>query len=317
MCIARVYFGKESIPLERNMASDIDRIEYDIWDDGKSEEMRLDHIGKYKSTVGHILAKHCSDIKDQSEDIIYNVSATSKKKLKDLIVKHNNEIFSFMMCPDKVPKSLGVAETIFKRYGVETPLIKGTHPKLFLKDLNLDNSIEPIIDEFDEKLKKMKGNNGLADFMKQMQWMYFQYKHIGEEVLRLETTLYEKIERLDKLHEKIPLITQLDTNDALPELIQSFTKYAQRIYEASHFEENYKDLVLAYKKWNICRQVVSVQGVIHHTTEPQCTICLIEPISSAIVPCGHTFCSSCSKKQNTMCYICRGQIRERIKLYMT
>jgi len=37
----------------------------------------------------------------------------------------------------------------------------------------------------------------------------------------------------------------------------------------------------------------------------------------AIVPCGHTFCGGCAKKQNTNCYICRGQIRERIKLYFT
>jgi hypothetical protein len=73
-----------------------------------------------------------------------------------------------------------------------------------------------------------------------------------------------------------------------------------------------------YKKWNICRQIISLQNSIKEkNNEPQCAICLSEPISYTIVPCGHTFCSVCSKKQNTTCYICRGIIRERVKLFFT
>ncbi|NBP57196.1 hypothetical protein EBU71_11820, partial [bacterium] len=107
-------------------------------------------------------------------------------------------------------------------------------------------------------------------------------------------------------------------NEVLPELIDSFSKYATKIYESSQFEENYKELVEAYKKWNICRQIISNQLLLKsEKSEPQCSICLLEPVSSVIVPCGHTFCTNCSKKQNTTCFICRGKIRERVKLYFT
>jgi hypothetical protein len=272
--------------------------------------------GKYKSTITNILSKHCTEVKLSSEELSQSLAHLSKKKLKELITKHNNDLFSFMGDSERA-STLGVAETIFRRYGYDIPMIKGNDRHAMLKDLNLDASINNVVAEFDEGLKKIKGENALDDFMKQIRWIFQQYKQIGEEVLRLETTLFQKIDLLDKLHNRIPMITSLTTNDALPELIDSFSKYADSIYRSAKFEENYIELVEAYKKWNICRQIIAIQNIMRNDfTEPQCSICLTESISSAMVPCGHTFCGTCSRKQNTTCYICRGPIRERVKLFI-
>jgi hypothetical protein len=274
--------------------------------------------GKYKSTVSNILSKHCSEVKNASDEIVQPVISVSKKKLKELITKHNNELFSFLSRPDKTPQMIGLAETIFRRYGHEVPTIRGNNTSAILKDLNLDVSMCKVTEEFDEGLKKLRGEGGLDDFLRKVRWMFNQYRTIGEEVLRLETTLFQKIDMLDKLNSRMPMLTSLANNDVLPELIDSFTKYADSIYSTTKIEDNYKDLVEAYKKWNICRQIISMHfNFKSETQEPQCAICLTEPVSNAIVPCGHTFCSGCIKKQNTTCYICRGTIRERIKLYFT
>ena len=272
--------------------------------------------GKYNATVTHILSKHCMEIKLSSENLTQSLVLASKKKLKELVAKHNNELFMFM--GDSEQSSVfGIAETIFRKYGYDNPTFKGNDRLAMLKDLNLDVSMDQTVAEFNENLNKIKGENALDDFMKQLQWVFNQYKQIGEEVLRLEILLYKKMDLLDKLHSRIPTITGLAMNDALPELIDSFTKYANTIYKSSHFEDAYKELIEQYKKWNICRQIISAQNMVRKDfTEPQCSICLTEPISNAMVPCGHTFCSTCSKKQNTTCYICRGQIRERIRLFI-
>lgn len=284
-------------------------------------EFTLENIsipGKYKSTVSNIFSKHCNEIKTVSDEMVQPLSHISKKKLRELISKHNNEIFAFMSKPDKTPHIIGIAETIFRRYGHDIPSIKGSSTHSILRDLNLDISLNEVVSEFDDNLKKIRTENGLEDFLKQTRWIFNQYKNIGEEVLRLETTLFQKIELLDKLNNRLPMITSLQNNEALPELIDSFSKYAEVIFQNSKFEENYKELVEAYKKWNICRQIISVQSMFKtDVNEPQCAICLIEPVSMAIVPCGHTFCMNCAKKQNTTCYICRGNIRERTKLYFT
>jgi len=292
-------------------------IEYDnLLDDSESVSKSKNTIesgSKYKTSITNLLSKHCMDVKLSSEDIVHSLTAVSKKKLKELITYHNNKLFSFTANSEK-KNTIRAAETIFKRFGQEPDI----NSKISLiKDLNLDTSLDSAIADFDEGLRKIKGT-GLSDFIKQIRWMFVQYKNIGEEVLRLETVLFQKIELLDKLDHKIQLITSLGTNDALPELVDSFTKYADKIYHSSHFEDTYRDLIEGYKKWNICRHIVSLQHMMKdEKSDPYCTICLLEPITYTIVPCGHTFCSTCSKKQNTTCYICRGQIRERVKLYFT
>jgi len=286
------------------------------WEEDNIPEITLDNTlpGKFKTTVTNIISKQCCEIKTISDDIIQPINI-SKKKLKDLITKHNNEIFSFMTLPDKTPHILGIAETIFRRFGQNVPSIHNTQN--LLRDLNLNSSMDKTVSEFDDNLKKIKGENGIEDYVKQTRWIFNQYKNIGEEIVRQETVLYQKLDILDKLNNRMPLISSLTNNEVLPELIDVFTKYVDSIYKPCKIEDNYLDLVELYKKWNICRQIVSLQYNIKNTNDPQCSICLTEPVSYTIVPCGHTFCSNCSKKQNTNCYICRGNIRERVKLYFT
>jgi len=49
--------------------------------------------------------------------------------------------------------------------------------------------------------------------------------------------------------------------------------------------------------------------------EPLCSVCLCESVGYAFVPCGHTFCMTCIKRQSISCGICRTNIRDRVKLY--
>jgi hypothetical protein len=274
--------------------------------------------GKIKSTITTIFSKHGMEIKTASENVTQILIHNSKKKLKDLIFKHNNELFTFMMHPEKLPSILHVAEAIFRKYGQDASTIKGHTTQQLLKDLNLNMTLEPIIAYFDEGLSNLKGEGTLQDFMKQLRWIMHQYRNIGEEVLRLETLLFQKIETLDKLQHRVPLIHGLAENDALPELISAFSNYATHVYTSCHFEETYQQLVEEYKKWNICRQLVTMPTMMSQMkTEPHCSICLLETISYAMVPCGHTYCGNCSKKQNTTCFMCRTQIRERVKLFFT
>ena len=289
-------------------------------DEDSIPELSLDSstTGKFKTSVTNILSKHCSEVKNASDDIVQSAIGASKKKLKDLAQKHNNELFSFMARPDRTPSVLGIAESIFRKYNHDIPSIRGNHANTVIRDLNLDASLSEAVAEFDDGLKMQKAgeDTSLQTFMKQLRWMFQQYKQIGEEILRQETVLYQKLDHLDKLNQRIPVITNLIPNDALPEVIHAFSNYAESVYQTTKIEDDYKSLVESYKKWNICRQIVSFQTILKNEThEPQCSICLVEPVSFVIVPCGHTFCSTCSKKQNTTCYICRGAIKERVKLY--
>lgn len=281
-------------------------------------EISIGNQTRYRSTVTNILSKHCTEVKLLSEEAVSTTSHLSKKKLKELIAKHNNELFSFMAQPDRPQQVLDRAEEILRKYEREQLASLRMQQKDPLADLNLNRSLDQAYQELDEGVRKLKGDGSLEDIQQQIRWLLNQYRTIGEEVLRLETILFQKMDMLDKLNQRLPLITTLADSPALTELIDSFTKYAKTIYDSSQFEETYINLVEQYKKWSICRQMLTVHQMMRQdAADPQCSICLLEPVACALVPCGHTFCGSCTKKQNTSCYICRSAIRERIRLYFT
>ena len=63
--------------------------------------------------------------------------------------------------------------------------------------------------------------------------------------------------------------------------------------------------------------MATVRQMINVSTEPMCSICFQDVVSLVSIPCGHTFCASCGGKQLNSCYICRVQVRERVKIYFS
>jgi hypothetical protein len=52
--------------------------------------------------------------------------------------------------------------------------------------------------------------------------------------------------------------------------------------------------------------------------ESMCSICQTDSITHCIIPCGHTYCNKCTECvfANKKCYICRKQIKDKIKIYV-
>ena len=226
---------------------------------GHAGNAAAEDSGKYKTTVTNILAKHCAEIRSQCDEVVPPLIAFSKKKLKDLIHKHDTEIFSFLVHPDRLPHLLGSAESIFRKYGQEVPTIKGVPTNQILRELHVDASLDSTLQTMEHHLSSQQASGTLATLLKQLRWLFQEYKNTGEEVLRLETTLFQKMEMLDKIHQRLPSIMNLTETKSLPSLIDAFSVYAKEAFQGAHFEENYTQLVEEYKKWNVCRQIISAQ----------------------------------------------------------
>jgi hypothetical protein len=48
-----------------------------------------------------------------------------------------------------------------------------------------------------------------------------------------------------------------------------------------------------------------------------CAICLQNEVTCFTIPCGHTYCNTCSKRINNMCFICRQPSYKINQLYYT
>lgn len=273
--------------------------------------------GPYFSAIQNIFSRQCAEIRTLEGSPITPIQNISRKRLKELVAKLNNDLFKFLQRPDRTPHPNGIAEAIFRRYGHDIPSLQRNIQPIS-RDLNVDVSMNAIMQELDQQIQK-NGGTTVANLSSQLKWIFTQYKNIGEEILRHEAILAQKVEILDKLQQRLPMISSLTTNDELPQLLDSFSRYLEKAFQESKFEETYKTLIELYKKWSYMREIIALQQTVSDTnvSDPLCSICLTEGVSHVIVPCGHTFCTSCSRKMNMTCYVCRGSIREKIKLFFS
>lgn len=291
-------------------------------DDDRPLEFSLDAQagpGAYSSALQNIFGRHCAEIRTQTDATIAPLHQVSRKKLREIVSKQNNQLFSFLQRPDRTPHTNGIAEAIFRRYGHDIPSLHRGASQPISRELNLDVSMNSVTTDIETQLQRVtpQGQPLFNTLTIQLKWLFTQYKNLGEEILRLESILSQKIDTLDKLQQRTPVISSLTNNDALPELLESFGKYMEKAFQESKIEDTYKQLAETYKKWNVIREIISLQLATTDTSssEPMCSICLTESVGFAVVPCGHTFCTTCSRKMNMNCYLCRGVIREKLKLY--
>jgi len=269
----------------------------------------------YTSSLQTIFSRHAADIRHSSGPILEPLHQISKRRIRDMMVRQNNELFAFMQHPERSPSSLGIAETIFRKYSQEVPT-RGF--QAISRELRLDVSMNPVVEAIEASLRIPSGEGTLGTLAQQLKQIVVMYRQAGEEVVRLEALLAQKTDMLDKLQQRMPLFTTLATNEALAPLLESFQTYMKEVFVSAKFEEVYLDLVESYKKWYLLREFVSIQQpTTTAATDPLCGICITEPITHAVIPCGHTFCTTCIRRMTMTCYLCRGSVRERIKLFLS
>jgi hypothetical protein len=274
--------------------------------------------GHYTTPVNSIFNRHTTDIRTNLIDFNPMVQQ-SRKNLRDIISKHDNEVLGFL---NREPsEAAGFAETIFRRFGLDaTPINRQYTAGSISRELNVDSSLNEVVTTLNTKYKEAFDCScnplTLQGFMNGMKWMISEYKQAGITVFQAENNLNVALGNLDKLYRKLNLLQQLPENDALVGVYEAFEKYSDVAFKEANIETTYKELVEAYKKWQVLREIISVQQMfVEKPQEPICSICVSDPISHTISPCGHTFCTSCIKKMNLSCYICRGTIRDRVRLF--
>jgi hypothetical protein len=131
-----------------------------------------------------------------------------------------------------------------------------------------------------------------------------------------EGRLEEKLKRLEAVSQRINDLMFMEPTSELEQLGNSTRVYLDSVLEKIDLENDFKELTTQFKKFTTLRPLLSL-GTFQRaaTTAPTCSICMTREISQAVTPCGHTFCEDCCRNQMTACYICRVQIRDKIKLY--
>jgi len=131
-----------------------------------------------------------------------------------------------------------------------------------------------------------------------------------------ENRLEEKLKRFDAIAKRVNELMFLEPTPELEPMTVAVAAYLQSVLTKISLKEDYEEVVAQSKRFSALRAGVNLMQL-QKQSAPTCTICMHKEVSVAATPCGHTFCDDCCKSQMTACYICRLQIRDRVRLYFS
>lgn len=295
---------------------------------GDAEDTRptaayMEAFGGHDSVNGIIsqaLSRHVSESIPASSSPLLTSFGTNtnnwRKKLRDTMIKQNEAVMEFLMKPLTDHPTLGPVETALRRYSVRHDVdFNGIKT---LAELFSQSSVGDAIQQDIKTCISLKGPSTIEELRAQVSGLIELYKETGEKVLECENQLKMRIDKIDKLHKRVAVVMELQKNDATSALVSAIDEYVKVSFRDLGIETYYKDLICLYQKHISLREAIQLfKTGSCLPSEPTCPICLNDPIAYAMIPCGHTFCTSCSRRMSMECGICRGKIRDRLKLFMT
>ncbi len=284
-------------------------------DDTRPLQIALDPTGTgsytpYSQLVRNVVQRHTTEIKEKT---VHSspASANWRKRFREFMVTKNEDLVNFLKKPLDSSSGVYRAELFLNKFGRSD--FSALHPSL--QTTFLDNSGSSMTNTIESEMKQI-GPSSSKQIVDQVHWLYEQYRIAGDECLKQENNLKLKLDILDKLYQKVIGFCELPVNEDSEKVGEAIESYVKRLVEDNKLEEAYSATIEAYRRFAALKEMIHFLRFTElQDKEPLCSICLADSVSFAFVPCGHTFCGTCMKRQSSACYMCRTPIRERIKVY--
>jgi hypothetical protein len=266
----------------------------------------------YTIAVGNMLNKQLEEIRGKAT-MALAISTTWKRRFREFMSKKNNDLIDFLNVTVPSHPVFGRGEILLRRFG--NPQCGPSHPSV--RDMIMDVSGETTIEEVNEGMLAIGGSGPLKDLVAHTTLLYEMYKDAGEAAIAAQNALKLKLDKLDKVQGKLANLFEIDVNDKYEALMEANESYLKKVFEEAQIESDYKGLIEAYRKFITLRDVILTSKAFKSMeSQPMCSICVEEPVSYTLTPCGHTFCQNCIKKHTSnSCFICRASVKDKVRLY--
>jgi Zinc finger, C3HC4 type (RING finger) len=270
-----------------------------------------------RTIVGQCMNRHLNELVPHGSPALTGSSNSNwRKRIREMMVKQNEEVLGFLQKPVSEHPTFGPVETAMRRFVMRNDVDSRAVP--VLKDvLNESLTIAKFQEELSTELTKF-GPSSITELQRQSSALLGIYKDIGEKLVDAENRLKLQMEKMDRLIARVASIMELNTNSALPRVVDALEDYLKLAFRDFHIESLYKEVLVLYQKHVVLREAIQVLRVGGTgQTDPLCAICLQESVCHVNVPCGHTFCAGCSRRQGLTCSMCRTNVKERVKLFFS
>lgn len=264
----------------------------------------------YSQLVANVSNRQLQEVKEKTTSPATNGNAW-RKRIKDFLHTKNEDLLGFLRKPLSGHPTLSQADAFLRKFG--SPTFTPTHHSL--REIFLDASGVSLVPTIEEELQQI-GPSSSVKLTEQVRWLYDRYREAGDQVLKHESLLRVKLELLDKLYQKAFGLLELPANEQTGPFQEAALQYIGFVFKEQEIEPTYNAYIESYRRFVALKEMITTFRFTDHIDkEPLCCICLNEPVSHCVTPCGHTFCSSCVKRQLTTCYMCRSGIKERVRIF--
>jgi hypothetical protein len=267
-------------------------------------------VGPMTGALHNITARHLHDISTAIPDDRQFLRSW-RRQLQDCMNQQNARVIRFLLA-EGASTDLSGTELVRRCTDVLSKYSRPTwNFASSTRDLSLPTASDTAVTDLTAELGMSPTD--LRDAQRRAIRLYVS---AAAGVTAAEGRLEEKLRRLETVMGRINDLMFLEPTADLELLAVPTRAYLDSILDRISLEEDYEELVEQYKRFAVLKGLVSLNGF-QQTAAPTCTICMTKEVTQAVTPCGHTFCDDCCRTQMTACYICRAQIRDRLRLFFS
>jgi hypothetical protein len=279
---------------------------FDEQDAGSGPVHASPSLGPMTSALHNITARHLHDIGASIPDDRQFLRSW-RRRLQECLTQQNARALRFLLAD-----ASGETEVTRRVADVLTKYSKATWSfTSSTRDLSLPVASAAAMAEIEREI-------GIAPaaLRESLQKVVRLHVNTATAVCAAETRLEEKLRRIETVGARVNDLMFLEPTAELEGLGEPVRAYLDSVLAKIDVEPDYRELMEQYKKFAALRGLVSL-AQFQRPAAPTCTICMTKEVSQVVTPCGHTFCEDCCRSQMTACYICRVQIRDRLRVYFS
>jgi hypothetical protein len=190
-----------------------------------------------------------------------------------------------------------------------------------IKDLILDVDCSGAVQWVEERLSKFNTGNAIDIFQNQMNEYMKMWKDVVYDMDYNENVLMDHLRRFEVVQKNILALEKLPENEYLSDLVAKLNEYMKKEFENHQIEESYNKCINVYKKIEILQNMMGYfRCLTNDNLSPLCMVCFSEPVELAFIPCGHTYCFSCTQRTHERgfpCYTCRTPVERKQKIFFS
>jgi hypothetical protein len=264
----------------------------------------------YSVLLNNTLERHTFELREKLQTSPMT-SNQWRRRFREFLTGKVRDLLEFASKPLAKHPTLGPTEILLRKFG-RPNFVVNSHT---LREVALDSSGVNIVGLVEEGLKQFP--HTLKGFQEQTRYLFDMYRESADEIVRQDTILQNRLATFDKIQSRATALADLQVNEEYEQMALASEAYLKRIFNENSLEPVYKPLIEAYRKFLLLRDIVHMRRLADAIeAQPLCNICFEESIQYVITPCGHTYCGTCVKKQFTTCYVCRGPVKERVRLFL-